>query len=364
MRYNPLAMSDELDPRRLKAYAKVVFGALGGAMTSAMIHLGDRLGLYRALGDGRPATSAELAARSGCAERWVREWLYQQGAAGVLEYRGEGRFALSPEGRAVLADESSPACGAGFFSHLPQTMALLARLPEAFRTGVGLDYDALGAEGALGIERGFAPWFRTMLVPFVLPQIGGLVARLDAGAEVADVGCGAGVALVEMAKAFPRSTFHGWDVSRHALARAEDNRRAAGVSNVRFHDARQESLPTEARFTLVTTFDCLHDMTDPAEAMRRVRAAIRSDGVWLVCDVKARETYEENLEKNPMAALMYGTSVLTCMSSALSQPDGAGLGTLGLPPSRLRAMAEEAGFTGFEPLELGHPVNAFYLVRP
>src|SRR5947209_5404157 len=148
-------------------------------MTAAMICLGDELGLYRALADGQALTSGELAARTGCAERWVREWLCQQGA------------------------------------------------------------------------------------------------------EAADVGCGAGIAVVEMARAFPRSTFHGWDVSEHALARAEENRRAAGVPNIAFHDARREPLPPDARFALVTTFDCLHDMTDPAGTMRHIRAAIRPDGVWL-----------------------------------------------------------------------------------
>jgi len=357
-------VADEIDPQKLKLYAKRVFGALGGAMTAAMICLGDELGLYRALADGEALTSGELAARTGCAERWVREWLCQQGAAGVLEYRGDGRFALPPEGRAVLADESSPACGVGFFAHLPGMMGIVERLPEAFRSGIGLSYDAFGTEGARGIERGFAPWFRTMLVPFALPHIPGLVERLQQGAEAADVGCGAGIAVVEMARAFPRSTFHGWDVSEHALARAEENRRAAGAPNIAFHDARREPLPPDARFALVTTFDCLHDMTDPAGTMRQIRAAIRPDGVWLVCDVKARETYEENVEKNPMAAMMYGTSVLTCMSSALSAPGGAGLGTLGLPPSVLRRMAEAAGFTRFEPLDLGHPVNAFYVLRP
>src|SRR5919197_1847077 len=238
----------DTDPQKLKAYAKLVFGALGGAMTAAMIHLGDRLGLYRAMADGEALTSAELAARAGCTERWVREWLCQQGAAGVLEYRGDGRFVLPPEGRAVLADESSPACGVGFFAHLPGMMGMVAHLPEAFRSGIGLPYDAFGAEGAHAIERGFAPWFRTMLVPFALPQVPGLVERLREGAEVADVGCGAGVAVLEMAKAFPRSAFHGWDVSEHALARAEENRHAAGAANVTFHDARREPLPTDARF--------------------------------------------------------------------------------------------------------------------
>ena len=361
---SPLSMADEIDPKRLKAYAKLVFGSFSGATTAAMIHLGDRLGLYRVLADGEARTSAELAAQTGCAERWVREWLAQQGAAGVLEHRGDGRFALAPEGRAVLADESSPACGVGFFAQLPALMAIVERLPDAFRSGIGLPYDALGPGGALGIERSFGPWFRTMLVPLALPRIPGLVARLEAGAEVADVGCGAGVAALEIAKAFPRSTIHGWDVSEHALARAEENRRAAGATNAVFHDARRDPLPGDARFALVTTFDCLHDMTDPAGVIRRIRRAIRPDGAWLVCDIKARDTYEENVAQNPMAAMMYGISVLTCMSSALSDPGGAGLGTLGLSAAVLRGMTEAAGFTGFETLDLGHPVNAFYVVRP
>jgi SAM-dependent methyltransferase len=355
-------MSVDLD--RLKAYAKHVFDALAGAMTSAMIHLGDRLGLYRALAGAGAVTSAELAAKTGLHERWVREWLCQQGAAGVLEYRGEGRFALSVEGEAVLANEDSPAFGAGFFAHLPQTFGVLERLPEAFRTGLGLPYDAFGPDGAAGIERGFAPWFRTMLVQLALPRLDGVAERLAAGALAADVGCGAGVAVLEMAKAFPRSEFHGWDVSRHALERAEANRVEAGLTNAVFHDAALDPLPADARFALVTTFDCLHDMTDPAAVVRRIRSAIQPDGTWLVCDIKARASYEENVQKNPMAALMYGTSVITCLSSALSEPNGTGLGTLGLPAEAVERMARDAGFTRFAPLDLGHPVNAFYVVRP
>jgi SAM-dependent methyltransferase len=353
-----------VDVEKLKAYSKNVFGALGGAMTSAMICLGDRLGLYRALAGAGALSSAELAAKTGLHERWVREWLFQQGAAGILEHRGDERFALSPEGCAVLATEAHPAFGAGFFSHLPQTLAVLDKLPETFRIGVGLPYDAFGPEGAQGIERGLAPWTRALLVPLVLPKLPGVVEKLTAGGCAADVGCGAGVALLEMAKAFPKSDFHGFDISRHALERAEENRRAAGVQNAVFHDARRHPLPADARFDFVTTFDCLHDMTDPGGAIRAIRSALRDDGAWLVCDIKAHDGYAKNVEKNPMVALMYGTSVLTCMSSALSEPGGAGLGTLGFSEGVARRMTAEAGFTRFEPLDFGHPVNAFYLVRP
>jgi 2-polyprenyl-3-methyl-5-hydroxy-6-metoxy-1,4-benzoquinol methylase len=354
----------QLDPEKLKAYLGLIFGSLGGAMTSAMISLGDRLGLYRALADRGPVTSHELAAATGLKERWLREWLYQQAAAGVLEHRGQERFALSAEGAAVLADESHPAFGAGFFAHLPQTLGVVDKLPEAFRTGVGLPYDAFGPEGAAGIERGFAPWFRSMLVPVAIPRLPGVADVLRRGGSAADVGCGSGVAVLELAKAFPASTFHGYDISEHALARARENQRNAGVANARFHDARRESLPSDASLDFVTAFDCLHDMSHPERVMRAVRQSLRPDGVFLICDIKARDSFDENVRRNPMAAMMYGTSVLSCMSSALSEPDGLGLGTLGFPESLARKMCVEAGFSRFEPIDFGHPVNAFYVVRP
>jgi 2-polyprenyl-3-methyl-5-hydroxy-6-metoxy-1,4-benzoquinol methylase len=357
--------SRPLDPDRLKAFAKHVFGALEGAMTSAMIHLGDRLGLYRTLAElGGPVSSTELAERTGLHERWLREWLHAQGAAGVLDYAGDGRFALSPEAAAVLADERHPAFGCGMFSSLPDTIAVVEKLPEAFRTGIGLSYDAFGPAGARGVERGFAPWYRALLVPMALPRVAGLVPRLEAGIQVADVGCGGGVALIEMAKAYPSSEFHGYDISKFALERAEANRAAAGVANVHFHDPHEEPLPADGRFEFVTTFDCLHDMTDPARVMREIRAAIAPDGIWLIADIKAKDGYEANVEQNPMAAWMLGTSVLSCMSSALSEPGGLGLGTLGFHEGLARQMTGEAGFTRFELLDLGHPVNAFYVVRP
>jgi 2-polyprenyl-3-methyl-5-hydroxy-6-metoxy-1,4-benzoquinol methylase len=353
------------DPDKLRAFAKHVFGALEGAMTSAMIHLGDRLGLYRALVEaGVPVSSAELAERTGLHERWLREWLHAQGAAGVLEYTGDERFSLSPEAEVVLATESHPAFGCGMFSSLPQTIAVVEKLPEAFRTGIGLDYDAFGPEGARGVERGFAPWYRALLVPLALRRVAGLTPILEAGVRVADVGCGGGIALIEMAKAFPKSRFHGYDISKFALDRAEANRREAGVDNVEFHDARHDPLKGDASFAFITTFDCLHDMTDPAAAMRQIRAALADDGIWLIADIKSKPSFAQNVADNPMAALMYGTSVLSCMSSALSEPDGLGLGTLGLHEELARRMAAEAGFTRFERLDLDHPVNAFYVVRP
>ena len=353
----------EIDADRMKETIRLVYGTMQGALTAAMVHLGDRLGLYRELSERGPATSAELAERTGLDERWLREWLRQQGAADVLQFDADERFSLSPEATAVLADEDHPAFAGGVFSQLPSTMAVLERLPEAFESGLGLPYDAFGADGARGVERGFAPWYRNFLVPVAIPRLEGVKAGLEAGASVADVGCGGGVALLVLAQAFPASRFRGYDVSRHALERAERNRLEAGVENVSFHDPREEPLPADGSLDLVLTFDCLHDMTHPADVTRAIHAALAPDGVWLIADIKAHDTFHGNVEENPMAAMMYGFSVMSCMSSALSVPGGAGLGTLGFPEAVARDMTEQAGFSRFRALDLGHPINAFYEVR-
>ena len=357
-----------IDPDKLKLYSFAVFSKLEGAVTAGMIHLGDRLGLYGALAAAtEPITTDALAAATGLNERWVREWALNQAAAKLVDWvelDGAVRFSLSPEARAVLATPTHAAYGMGMFHRLPQTMAALERMPESFRTGLGHDYDSHGPEGAVGIERSFEPWNANHLLPTVLPALDGVVERLQAGASVADIGCGAGSAVLLMAGAFPRSTFRGFDISHFALDRAEAKRVAAGAGNVEFCDPRHVPLPTDHSVDLVTTFDCIHDMTHPQQMMQAIREAISDDGVWLLVDIKGRDTFAENVQKNPMASLMYGISVLSCMSSALSAPDGAGLGTLGLPASRARAMAEAAGFTRFRKLDIDHSVNAFYEIRP
>jgi 2-polyprenyl-3-methyl-5-hydroxy-6-metoxy-1,4-benzoquinol methylase len=356
--------NDNLDPDRLKNFVELVYGQLSGAFVSGMIYLGDRLGLYRALGGGGPMSSAELAAKTGLHERWVREWLRAQAAARLIDYRGDGRFELSTEGVLTLAEENSPLFAAGGFCSLPQQFAVLEKLLESFRTGIGHPYDAIGREGAIGIERFLAPWFRTFLVPLVLPALEDVVPKLQAGARAADIGCGAGIALLEMAKAYPQSEFHGYDISKHALERAQENRLAAGAHNVRFHDAGVDPIPGDGSFDLITSFDCIHDMTDPAGVMRAVRRALKPDGTWLIADIKAKPTFEENLERNPMAAMMYSVSVLSCLSSSMSEPGGAGLGTLGFSEAVAREMTAAAGFTHFRKHDFDNPVNAYYEVRP
>src|SRR5271156_5226765 len=222
-------VAETIDLEKTKAKAEQVFNLLGGALVSAMIHLGDRMGLYQALNGAGAVTSEELARTTGLHERWLREWLYGQAAANLIDYKGEGRFELSAETALVLANENSPFFLAGGFCALPQQMAVLNLLPESFRTGKGLTYDQLGPEVNRGVERLLAPWFRTQLVPKALPKLDGVVAKLQTGAKVADVGCGAGVALIEMAKAYPRSNFHGYDIAKIPLGCAAENASREGV---------------------------------------------------------------------------------------------------------------------------------------
>ena len=360
-------MADDAS-ERLRQFSFHVYSKLEGAFTAGMIHLGDRLGLYRAIADADgPLTSADVADRTGLHERWVREWLHNQAAAGLLELSagdGADRFGMTGEARAVLASADHPAFGMGMFHRLPQTMQALEVMPASFRTGIGHDYDSHGAEGAVGIERSFEPWNRHNLLRKVLPAMDGVVERLEDGARVADVGCGAGGAVLLMAEAFPNSTFVGYEISRHALDRARAKLAASGLTNARFADLRDEPLPDDATLDLVTTFDCIHDMAHPTPVITAIRTALRDDGAWLLVDIRAAETLAENIELNPMAPLLYGVSVLACMSSALSEPDGEGLGTLGLPASRAEGMARAAGFGRFSTLDVAHPLNAFYEVRP
>ena len=335
-----------------------------GEAVSLMIHLGDRLGLYKAMAGAGPMTAGGLAEKTGLHERWVLEWLRSQAAAGLLRSRDGSTFELRPEAEPVLVDEGGSLWfAAGAFSGAAATPENVERLADAFRTGIGLSYDDLGPSGAHQVERMLGPWSRLALVPVIVPALEGVVDRLNAGAHVADVGCGAGVALLALASAFPESKFDGYDPSVHAITRARDNAQTAGLSNVRFHRAAAEDLPAEPMFDLVLTLDCLHDMPRPAEAAAAIRRAIKQDGTWLIKEIRSSPDWTDNL-KNPLLAMMYSTSVATCMSSAMSEPGGAGLGTLGLAPGRLEELCTQAGFAQFTLHDFEDPANLYYEVRP
>ena len=357
---------DSLDPERLRAKQSLLAQVSFGAYTAPMIALGVRLGLYGALADAGSVTSRELAERTGLHERWLREWLRGQAAAGLIEYEGKGRFRLSPEAAYLLADEESPAFAGGRMLSIPVHVATLERLPEAFRTGLGFTWDARGRGAAESTQRARSAWYQRELVAKVLPGVEGLAAKLSAGAEVADVGCGSGLALIEIARAFPRSRLHGYEVSAAALELAAANLGAAGVENVTFHQLNGEPLPAEPRFDLALTFDCLHDMTDPASTGAAIRRALLPDGVWLIMEIECAPSFEENLARGAeRAATSYAISVLSCLASSMAAPGAVGYGTLGLPEPALRDIVTSAGFRRFRRLALPVPLfNTLYEARP
>lgn len=363
-----MSSSDSIQPDLLKLFSFQVFSKLEGAVTSGMIHLGDAMGLYTSLADSTGETSSSLAAKTGLHERWVREWLHNQVAAKIVSCVDlasiEPTFYLTPEAKAVLATPSHPAYGMGMFHRLPQTMGALHDMPESFRTGLGRDYDSHGPQGAVGIEKSFEPWNQNFLLPVVIPAIEGLREKLKDGARVADIGCGSGGLSLLLAKEFPESSFVGYDISQYALARAAERLSGSGLENVSFVDPRTSPIEEEDKFDLICTFDCIHDMTHPREMMHTIRQSLSDNGVWLLVDIKAHDSFELNVTKNPMASLLYGISVLSCMSSAMSTPDGEGLGTLGLSGAKAEEMARDAGFSSFTRLDIDHSVNAFYEVRP
>jgi SAM-dependent methyltransferase len=352
-----------IDEERLGLFALKVWQYKQGEVVSLMVHLGDRLGIYQTMAGAGDLTATELAVRTGLQERWLLEWLRCQAAAGLIETSDGIRFELTPEGAEVLAnDQGSVFFAAGAFGGGVAAPDVVDRLAAAFRTGIGLTYDDLGPSAAHSVERMLEPWTRLALVPTVLPALEGVVERLSQGGRVADVGCGSGVAAMTMAAAFPKSRFEGFDPSRHAIARATSRLDQVGLTNVSFTTAPAADLP-EAGYDLILTLDCLHDMPDPAGAMKAVRRAIHPEGTWLIKEIRSSSRWSD-LTRNPILALLYGTSVSCCMSSALSEPGGAGLGTLGLPPERAEQMCLEAGFTRFVTHDFDDPANLYYEVRP
>jgi 2-polyprenyl-3-methyl-5-hydroxy-6-metoxy-1,4-benzoquinol methylase len=354
-------MADEsIDTDALASFALKVWTIRQGQVVANMVHVGDRLGLYREMWNAGAVTSAQLADRTGLHERWLREWLRGQAAADLIDSVDGETFELTALQAEVLANEDdSLFFAAGAFGEPPDA-AFMDLLVDAFRTGRGLPYDALGPGGADQTERMLGPFTRQMLVPVLVAEVDGLTERLESGIRVADVGCGGGLALSVLANAFPESTFVGIDPSRHAIDRAERKIAEQGLDNVEFSCADGQTITAHGQFDLVLTFDCLHDMPRPDLVTEAIASALAPDGTWLVKEIRCSGDFATD-RKNPVLAMMYAGSVMTCMSSALSEPGGLGLGTLGLPPDRLREMAAAAGLTQFETHDIGDPANLYYV---
>lgn len=335
----------QVDEEKLGALVMKAVGDFGASLSTTMISLGDRLGLYKALAAGGPATSAELAARTGTVERYVREWLSANAAGGYVEYEpGTGRFSLSPEQEIALVDESSPYCILGGFELIAAASRAEPAIAERFKSGEGFSWGAHDTRLFEGTERFFRPGYAANLVASWIPALDGVEAKLQAGAKVADVGCGHGASTIVMARAYPNSTFVGFDGHGPSIDRANEAAREAGVADrVRFEVADATSFPGEG-YDLIAHFDALHDMGNPVDSGRRVREALAPDGTWLIVEPFANDRLEDNL--NPIGRVFYGASTLLCTPHAISE---GGASTLGgqAGEAGIRDVAERAGFRRF-----------------
>jgi ubiquinone/menaquinone biosynthesis C-methylase UbiE len=355
-----------IDRDKLEAYSRNMTRGMVGSLNTALMFVGDGLGLYERMRELGPATSTGLAEAAGLSERWVREWLYQQACNGQIEYDEDSdEFRLSPEAQVVLTERDHPAYLGGMLQSVMAMFETIDQLPGCFQTGIGQSFDDKGENCACGIERMSRKFQTSYLVPKLLPQLDDIVSKLEAGGQVADVGCGGATSTIAMAKAFPASKFVGYDISQHALNRAAGNIDAAGVPNVSLSDPTTEPLPMDGSLDFVTTFDVIHDSTHPAELIHAIRQSLKPDGTWLCADITGRPTFAENLRENAMAKMAYSFSVMVCMSASLSVEGGAGLGTLGFHEVKAREMSAQGGFSRFRTVEYeGDQFNSFYEIRP
>ncbi len=345
---------------RLHAFVHKALGDLGSAVTAALVVIGDKVGLYKAMAGAGPLTSAELAERTGTSERCVREWLAAQAASGYLEYdAATRRYRLPDEHAVALADEESPACVLGGFQGMTAAMRAEPRVSEAFRHGKGVGWHEHDPALFRGTERFFRPSYNVNLVSSWIPALEGVEGKLAAGACVADVGCGHGASTIIMAKAFPKSTFIGFDYHPPSVEAARQRAAEAGVGDrVSFKIASAKDYP--GAYDLVAFFDCLHDMGDPVGAAAHVRKSLGADGTWLLVEPYAADTVEENL--NPLGRLFYSVSTLVCTQASLAQEVGLALGAQA-GEARLRDVMQQAGFSRFRRVT-ETPFNLVFEVRP
>lgn len=349
-----------IDQAKLHAFVGQAVTEVGATLGAALVVIGDKLGLYKAMAGAGPLSSTELARRTGTSERYIREWLAAQAAGGYVEHDTQtDRYTLPPEHAMVLAEEDSPVFLPGAFQLATATIRDEPEIAERFRTGQGFGWHEHNHDVFEGVERFFRPSYNANLVGAWLPALDGVTAKLQRGATVADVGCGHGVSTLLMAHAYPRSTFTGFDYHAGSIERAREAANAAGrAGHVSFEVASAQSYG--GTFDLVTMFDCLHDMGDPVGAARHVLQTLAPDGTWMIVEPFANDRLDDNL--NPVGRVYYSASTFLCTPSSLAQDVGLALGAQA-GEARIREVVTSAGFTRFR-RATETPFNIVYEARP
>ncbi|MCC6661684.1 MAG: methyltransferase domain-containing protein [Phycisphaerales bacterium] len=332
----------QVNEEKMMALLGTMVGDMGAAMSAALVTLGDKLGLYRALATG-PMTPEALAAQTGLAPRMVREWLLNQAAGGYVTYMGGAgdAYSMTPEQAAALADETSPFFVAGGFDVVASAHRDEPKVERAFRDGKGLPWGAHDTCLFCGTERFFAASYRGHLVSSWIPALEGVEAKLRKGAMVADVGCGHGASTVLMAAAYPQSKFTGFDSHGPSIDCAARRAKDAGLKNIAFRMADATSFAADGGFDLVACFDCLHDMADPVGCARHVKRALRPGGTWMVVEPAAGDTVESNL--NPVGRVFSAASTMICVPASMSG-GGPALGACA-GEKRMSEVIKAGGFT-------------------
>jgi 2-polyprenyl-3-methyl-5-hydroxy-6-metoxy-1,4-benzoquinol methylase len=351
----------EVDGDKLMQFVFRAVDEVGATLNAALVVMGDKLGLYRALAGAGGLSPAELAARTGTSERYVREWINAQAAGGYVDYDPDsGHYTLPPEQTVALTDPDSPAYLPGFFQIALGSVIDSPKIVESARSGDGFGWHEHVHDVHEGCERFFRPGYNASLVSEWLPALDGVVDKLERGALVADVGCGHGSSTILMAQAFPHSTFVGSDYHDGSIETARQRAQDAGVAErVRFQVAPAGAY-SGTGYDLVTMFDCLHDMGDPVGAARHVRSTLGPDGTWMVVEPHAGDRIEENF--NPIGRAYYAFSTLLCTPASLSQEVGLALGAQA-GEARIRDVVEAGGFTRFRRAS-ETPFNLVFEARP
>jgi 2-polyprenyl-3-methyl-5-hydroxy-6-metoxy-1,4-benzoquinol methylase len=337
-------MPVNVDVNRLNEFMGKAVSDMGAAVSTAMVLIGDRLGLYKSLAQKGPMTPAELAKATDCNTRYISEWLNNQAAGGYVVYEpGTKKYFLPPEQAMALSDENSPAFIPGAFQVIAAALKAEPRIRENFKTGHGMHWGEHDPELFEGTERFFRPNYLGNLVANWIPSLDGVEEKLKKGARVADIGCGHGASTLLMAEAYPNSTFFGFDYHPASIETCRRRAKAAGMEKrIAFDTADSTTFPGD-EYDLVTCFDCLHDMADPTGCARRVRESLASNGTWMIVEPFAGDKPEEN--HNPVGRVFYAASTLICVPCSLAQC-GPALGAQA-GEARLGEAVKAGGFMRF-----------------
>jgi SAM-dependent methyltransferase len=335
-----LTTQNEINPAKLNVLVGRMLGDMGAAMTGALVLLGDRLGIYASLAQG-PATSQALADRTGLDERYLREWLSAQAASGYVSYDADAaEFSLTPEQAAVFADPDSPVAMTGGYYSVSSVYHDEPQIADAFRTGRGVSWGEHHNCLFCGTERFFRTGYKAHLLSDWIPALSGVTEKLEAGARVADLGCGHGASTLIMAAAFPNSHFTGFDVHEGSIRHAQHHASEQGLTNVEFAVATAQDFPG-APYDFIATFDALHDMGDPVGAAAHVKKSLAPGGSWMIVEPMAGDSLAENL--NPVGRVFYAASTMVCVPASRSQEVGLALGAQA-GQKRLTEVLNEGGF--------------------